>query len=65
MSGWTAAAGGRFINHSVKPNVIPVKVGDDIYAQATRDIAVNDELLVDYRDSMRVNFGLKVQGELV
>lgn len=57
--------GGRFINHSAKPNVIPVKVGDDIYAQATRDIAVNDELLVDYRDSMRVNFGLKVQGELV
>ena len=55
--------GGRYINHSMHPNVMPYKVGDDIYARALRDIAVDDELLVDYRDSMRVNFGIEVQGE--
>jgi len=57
--------GGRFINHSVYCNVKPEKVGDDIYAVATRKIHVNDELLVDYRASMRVNFGLVLQGELI
>jgi hypothetical protein len=56
--------GGRFINHSVYCNVKPEKVGDDIYAVATRKIHANDELLVDYRASMRVNFGLVLQGEL-
>ena len=56
--------GGRFINHSNFPNVEPVKHGDDIYAVATRSIAWGDELLVDYRASMRVNFGIVLQGEL-
>jgi hypothetical protein len=56
--------GGRFINHSVCCNVQPEKVGDDIYAVAMRKIYANDELLVDYRASMRVNFGLVLQGEL-
>lgn len=50
--------GGRFINHSVDSNITPVKVGDDIYAVAARKIRADDELLVDYRASMRVNFGL-------
>ena len=57
--------GGRFINHSIDCNITPIKVGDDIYAVATRKIHVNDELLVDYRASMRVNFGLVLQGELI
>ena len=57
--------GGRFINHSANSNIIPVKIGDDIYAQATRDIMVGDELLVDYRDSVRVNFGITLQGEVL
>jgi hypothetical protein len=56
--------GGRYINHSPKSNVMPVLIGDDIYAVATRDIAEGEELLVDYRDSHRVNFGLTTQGEL-
>jgi hypothetical protein len=56
--------GGRFINHSIDCNITPIKVGDDIYAVATRKIHVNDELLVDYRASMRVNFDLVLQGEL-
>ena len=56
--------GGRFINHSVDSNITPVKVGDDIYAVAARKIRADDELLVDYRASMRVNFGLVLQGEL-
>jgi hypothetical protein len=55
---------GRFINHSLNPNIIPKKVGDDIYAVAMRKIQAGDELLVDYRASMRVNFGLALEGEL-
>jgi len=55
---------GRFINHSPNPNIIPEKVGDDIYAVAVRKIQVGDELLVDYRASMRVNFGLALEGEM-
>jgi hypothetical protein len=55
--------GGRFINHSVNCNITPVKVGDDIYAVAVAKISAGDELLVDYRASMRVNFGLVYQGE--
>ncbi len=55
---------GRFINHSPTPNIVPKKVGDDIYAVAARKIQAGDELLVDYRASMRVNFGLALEGEL-
>jgi hypothetical protein len=55
---------GRFINHSLNPNIVPEKVGDDIYAVAVRKIQAGDELLVDYRASMRVNFGLALEGEL-
>jgi hypothetical protein len=57
--------GGRFINHSLNCNVKPEKIGDDIYAVAARKIRAGDELLVDYRASMRVNFGLTLQGELI
>jgi len=57
--------GGRFINHSSNCNVKPEKQGDDIYAIAVRKINASDELLVDYRASMRVNFGLALQGELL
>jgi hypothetical protein len=56
--------GGRFINHSFNANIEPIKNGDDIYAVATKDIKINDELLVDYRTSIRVNFGIVLQGEL-
>ena len=56
--------GGRFINHSYDSNILPIKVGDDIYAMAVRDIYENEELLVDYRSSMRINFGITLQGEL-
>ena len=50
----------RFINHSIKPNARPVMNGDDIYAVATRDIFADEEILIDYRDSMRVNFGIEM-----
>ena len=56
--------GGRYTNHSLEANVEPKKEGDDIYAVALRTIPVGAELLVDYRASMRVNFGLALQGEL-
>lgn len=55
---------GRFINHSFKSNILPQLVGNDIYAVATRKIHANEELLVDYRASMRVNFGINIMGEL-
>lgn len=50
--------GGRFINHSPNCNVTPVKVNDDIYVAAIADIHAGEELLIDYRTSMKVNFGL-------
>jgi hypothetical protein len=55
---------GRYINHSFESNIIPHKVGDDIYAVAIRKIHQNEELLVDYRASMRVNFNINLSGEL-
>jgi hypothetical protein len=55
---------GRFINHSFDSNVIPTLVGNDINAVAKRIIHIGEELLVDYRSSMRVNFGIALQGEL-
>lgn len=55
--------GGRFINHSCFPNVTPKKFGDDIYAVATQKIIAGDELLVNYRTSVRVNFGVTLQGD--
>jgi hypothetical protein len=57
--------GGRFINHAYEANIKPVMVDDDIYAVATREIQPGEELLVDYRASMRVNFGFALPGELV
>jgi hypothetical protein len=57
--------GGRFINHSQSGNIQPELVGDNIFAVASRKINAGDELLVDYRASMRVNFGFTMQGELL
>lgn len=57
--------GGRFINHSANNNILPTLVGDDIFAVASRKINAGDELLVDYRASMRVNFGFAMQGEIL
>lgn len=55
---------GRFINHSPNGNIEPKKVGEDIFATAARKIQAGEELLVDYRASMRVNFGLVLEGEV-
>jgi len=57
--------GGRYINHSPQANIIPVKEGDDIWAKAYKDIAEGAELLVNYRDSLLVNYGTKALGELL
>lgn len=54
---------GRFINHSLTPNTAPVKHGDDIAAVALRFILKNEEILINYRDSMRVNFGIDIPGD--
>lgn len=55
---------GRWINHSVDANIEPVSFDGDIFAVAKTDIHQGDELLVDYRASMRVNFGIAMKGEL-
>jgi hypothetical protein len=55
---------GRYMNHSTNANVAPEKVGDDLNAVATRDIYQGEELLVNYRESMRVNFGIIIEGEM-
>ena len=52
--------GGRFVNHSHKSNLMPVKIGDDIYVLANRDIYENEELLLNYREMMFVNFGIRL-----
>jgi hypothetical protein len=57
--------GGRYINHACEANIKPVKVDDDIYAIALHEIQSGEELLVDYRASMRVNFGSVLPGELL
>lgn len=53
---------GRFTNHSPNPNIKPVLKGDDIYAVALRHIQANEEILVDYRMSIEVNFGIQLTG---
>lgn len=57
--------GGRFINHSSNGNIRPELIENNIFAVASRKINAGDELLVDYRASMRVNFGFTMQGELL
>lgn len=52
--------GGRFVNHSHKNNLMPIKIGDDIYAIASQDIYENEELLLNYREMMLVNFGIRL-----
>lgn len=56
---------GRFINHSAQPNAQPVKAGDDIHAQALRALSKGEEILINYRDSMRVNFGIDMPKEAI
>ena len=58
-------SGGRFINHSSNGNIRPELIENNIFAVASRKINAGDELLVDYRASMRVNFGFTMQGELL
>jgi hypothetical protein len=62
MAGCRTPAG-RFTNHSAEPNAAPTNVGDDIGVIAVRRICPGDEITVDYRASMRVNFGIELQGE--
>lgn len=52
--------GGRFVNHSHKNNLMPIKIGNDIYAVASQDIYQDEELLLNYRDMMSVNFGIRL-----
>lgn len=54
---------GRYTNHSSAPNATTIKTGDDLAAMAIRSIRPGEEITIDYRTSMRVNFGITVEGE--
>lgn len=56
---------GRYINHSQDANVMPYKFGDDLYVIALKDVGVGNELFIDYRDAMSINFGSYLSGETV
>jgi SET domain-containing protein len=49
---------GRYINHSADPNANSVKIDDDIFAYALRNIQAGEEILICYRTSVKVNFGV-------
>lgn len=53
---------GRFTNHSNEYNLVPVKKEEDIYMVASKKILPGDELLVDYRDMLSINFNITVEG---
>ncbi len=52
---------GRYINHSANPNATSVKSGDDIGAVALRTIQAGEEILISYRTSVKVNFGIELE----
>lgn len=55
---------GRFTNHSPTPNAEGLRLeSGDILAIATKRIQVNEEVSLDYRNSMRINFGIAIEGE--
>jgi hypothetical protein len=58
-SGYRTIAG-RFINHSITPNAEARMIGDDMVVVATKSIQANEEILVDYRAVVKVNFGLEL-----
>ena len=56
---------GRYINHTPNPNAAPLLEDGDINAIALRNIQANEEILIDYRTSVRVNFGIDIKGEML
>jgi len=54
---------GRYINHSPDANVTPYKFGDDLYVIALKDVGIGNELLINYRDAVEINFGFYLSGE--
>ena len=57
---------GRYINHSIRANAETLKdENGDLSAIATRHILPGEEVLIDYRNSMRINFGITLKGERI
>jgi SET domain-containing protein len=52
------------MNHSTNAGAVFEKVDDDLNVVALRDIYVGEEILVNYRTSIRVNFGITIEGEM-
>ena len=64
LNGFRTPAG-RFINHSPTPNTTShLHTNGDIWAVSIRPIQENEEITIDYRTSMRVNFGIEITGEM-
>jgi len=56
---------GRFINHSATPNTTTIKKENgDLVAMSLEDISKGQEILINYRTSMLVNFGIAIEGAL-
>lgn len=63
LSGMRTPAG-RYINHSPQPNAASyLHSNGDIWAVALRDMQENEEITIDYRDAMHVNFGIEMKGK--
>jgi hypothetical protein len=56
---------GRFTNHAKEPNAEMVRIGENIYLKATKDIAgckgghLGEEITINYRQALRLNGEMK------
>lgn len=48
---------GRYVNHSVCPNATMMLVGDDFYLQSIGQIAIDEEITIDYRIPLDIQAG--------
>lgn len=46
----------RYCNHGAKPNAKPLREGQDLYIQASRDIDPGEEILMDYRVTLKGDY---------
>ncbi len=57
---------GRYINHSSAPNAeTAIDENGDLSAIALHHIYRGEEILIDYRNSMKINFGITIPGESI
>ena len=47
---------GRYVNHAIQPNCKMIIDQNDVYLTAIKDIEVNEELTINYRDMLNMRF---------